>query len=277
MKRLKRFQIRGVPGHVERVSFDGRIVDYWSPQTPTRHLLIAHDGQNIFDIRTATRYRTWKMAQSAIRVSEKLGLTPPIIMGIFHSRSNENPLGRILDLAPEDPYQNGIPTPKNMETTVTPDELQGNKYLHQITDQIAPTISKELGIDLAEADTAIIGSSLGGLASLYALGKRPDFFTTALALSTHWSAGGNPLVDALINALPAPGKHKVWMSYGSKGHDADYGPFQKYADQKMVNAGWEEGRNFFSRRYEKSGHNAKSWAKYLDQPMEFWLNYKFSS
>jgi hypothetical protein len=143
MKRLKRFQIRGVPGHVERVSFDGRIVDYWSPQTPTRHLLIAHDGQNIFDIRTATRYRTWKMAQSAIRVSEKLGLTPPIIMGIFHSRSNENPLGRILDLAPEDPYQNGIPTPKNMETTVTPDELQGNKYLHQITDQIAPTISKE--------------------------------------------------------------------------------------------------------------------------------------
>ncbi|MEK6648872.1 MAG: alpha/beta hydrolase-fold protein [Actinomycetota bacterium] len=271
MERVERFQIRGVPGLVQRVSFDGRIVDYWSPQTPTHHLLIAHDGQNVFDRRTATHRSTWQMAQSAIRVSERLGITPPAIIGVFHSSSDKNPLGRILDLAPQDPYQNGIPTPRDMNISIAPEQLQGNRYLEQITDRIAPTISKELGINLAEANTAIIGSSMGGLASLYALGKRPDFFGTCLALSTHWPVGGNALVDALINALPVPGTHKIWMSYGTKGHDASYGPFQKYADQKMLEAGWRKNHDFTARQFEKSGHNEKSWAKYLDQPMRFWL------
>ena len=277
MERIKSFQIRGVPGHVERVNFEGRVVDYWSPQSPTRHLLIANDGQNVFDRRTSTGFKTWKMAQSAIRVSKRLGLTPPAIIGIFHSRSNENPLGRILDLAPQDPFQHGIPTPAHMQSPVTPDQLQGNLYLQQITDHIAPEISRKLGINLANTDIAIIGSSLGGLASLYALGKRPDFFATSMALSTHWPAGGMALVDALIAELPAPGTNKIWMSYGTKGHDALYGPFQKYADQKMLEAGWRQGYDFFSRRYERSGHNERSWAKYLDQPMEFWLNSKFNS
>lgn len=271
MERIKRFQIRSVPGEVERVSFDGRIVDYWSPQVPTKHLLIAHDGQNVFDPRTATRRKTWQMAQSAIRVSKKLGIAPPAIIGVFHSTSGANPWGRILDLAPQDPYQNGVTTPKEMITSVTPSQLQGNKYLQQITDLIAPAICEELGIDLSKTETAVIGSSMGGLASLYALGKRPDYFSACLALSTHWTAGESALVDALVDALPKPGNHKIWMSHGTRGLDAGYGPFQKYADHKMLEAGWRVGHDFYSRLYEKSGHNEKSWAKYLDQPVRFWL------
>jgi len=271
MEAVERFQIRGVAGGVERVNFDGRIVDYWSPQTPTRHLLIAHDGQNVFDPRTATRHRTWKMVQSAIRVSAQLGLTPPAVIGVFHSRSEENPFGRIMDLAPQDPYQNGVSASTNTKPPISADQLQGNSYLREITDVIAPTICHTLDLDLSKTYTAVIGSSMGGLASLYALGKRPDFFSTALALSTHWTAGGDALVDALMDALPPPGNHRVWMSYGTKGHDADYGPFQKYADQKMMDMGWRNGQDFLSRRYERSGHNERSWAKYLDQPMRFWL------
>lgn len=271
MERIKRFQIRGVPGRVERVNFDGRIVDYWSPQNATQHLLIAHDGQNVFDRRTATHHRTWQMTQSAIRVSKKLDITPPAIIGVFHSSSDKNPWGRILDLAPQDPFQNGITAPNETITSVTPDQLQGNKYLQQITDLIAPTICQELGMDSSKINTAIIGSSMGGLASLYALGKRPDYFTTCLALSTHWTAGENGLVDALIDALPRPGSHKIWMSYGTKGLDAGYEPFQKYANSKMLGAGWRLGYDFSTRHYDKSGHNEKSWARYLDQPMEFWL------
>jgi predicted alpha/beta superfamily hydrolase len=271
MERLERFQIRGVPGLVQRVSFDGRIVDYWSPRTPTHHLLIAHDGQNIFDPRTATRRRTWKMAQSAIRVSEKLKIAPPAIIAVFHSKNDQNPWGRILDLTPQDSYQNDVSAPDDIRTSITPNQLQGNRYLEQITEHITPAICKELDINLSPTHTAIIGSSMGGLAALYALGKRPDFFTTSLALSTHWTVGGDALVDSLINALPSPSTHKIWMSYGTRGLDATYGPFQKYADRKMREAGWREGHDFSTHRFEKSGHNEKSWAKYLDQPMEFWL------
>ena len=83
MELIKRYQVRGVPGEVSRVNFAGRTVDYWIPRGTTQHLLIAHDGQNVFDGKTSTHRRsTWEMAQSAIRVSEQLGITPPAIIAV---------------------------------------------------------------------------------------------------------------------------------------------------------------------------------------------------
>ena len=76
----------------------------------------------------------------------------------------------------------------------------------------------------------MIGSSMGGLSTLYALAEHSDKFHTALALSTHWSLGGIPLVEALIKELPATGIHNIYMSRGTKGLDADYEPFQLHAD-----------------------------------------------
>ena len=55
MQRIKRFQIRGVPGWVTRVIIEDRTVGYWAPEKATDHLLVAHDGQNVFDGHTATR------------------------------------------------------------------------------------------------------------------------------------------------------------------------------------------------------------------------------
>ena len=271
MEHETRYQVSGIPGHVHRSVFHGRTVDYWAPIKTSSHMLIAHDGQNIFDHRTATRHRTWKMAQSAIRVSAELGITPPIIIGVFHGQTKENPWGRLKDLAPQDPFQNGVRAPDGNVPPVASEELMGNAYLHQLTDGIAPAISHKLGLNLNDLDKAVIGSSMGGLASLYAIGKRPDFFSTALALSTHWIAGGRPLVDALIDLLPPPGEHKIWMSHGTRGHDAKYGPLQSYADSKMKEAGWKLEKDFRSHVYRKSGHNERSWARYLDQPMKFWL------
>ena len=270
MKQVKSFQIRRVSGAVNRVEFDGRLVDYWSPAVPTQHLLIAHDGQNIFDRATSTHRTTWQMAQSAIRVSNEIGIIPPAIIGVFHSRSATNPWGRILDLAPQDPFQNGVPAYQASDE-ISLENLQGNNYLDQITNVIAPTICQNLRLDISKLDKAIIGSSLGGLASLYAIAKRPDFFTTALALSTHWTAGEIPLVEAMLDSLPKPGQHKIWMSRGTRGHDAHYGDFQDYADKKMLRAGWREGEDFITQVYKRSGHNERSWRKYLDQPMKFWL------
>jgi hypothetical protein len=57
MELIKRYQVRGVPGEVNRVHFDGRTVDFWIPRGDTQHLLIAHDGQNVFDGKTSTHRR----------------------------------------------------------------------------------------------------------------------------------------------------------------------------------------------------------------------------
>ncbi len=270
MERIDRYQIRGVRQPIERLNFDGRLVDFWNPGAPTKNLLIAHDGQNVFKRDAFSGRRSWRMVQSAIKVAGELGIAPPVIIAIFHSRSPENPWGRILDLAPQDPYQNGVSAAGQANDEISLEDLQGNKYLEQITEVITPAICEDLGLNISSLNKAVIGSSMGGLASLYAISKRPDFFTTSLALSTHWLAGERPLVDVLIDSLPTPGTNRIWMSHGTSGHDSKYGPFQKYADQKMRDAGWSEV-DFSTRVYNRSGHNERSWAKYLADPIRFWL------
>lgn len=268
MKEIKRFQIRGVAGDISRVEFDGRTVDYWLPKSPTQHLLIAHDGQNIFDGHTSThRGQTWQLAQSAIRVSYSLGITPPAIIAVWHSSSQENPWGRGKDLVPEKYFKEGLQVHGSFAKDFNPSLLHGDAYLAKIFDEYVPAIAPAF----EPRNTAMIGSSMGALATLYALAQFPDRFTTALALSTHWPFGANPLVEKTIQSLPKPGVFKVWMSHGTKGLDSEYAPFQRLADQLMLERGYQH-HNFVSKVYNRSGHNERSWAKYLDQPMRFWLN-----
>ena len=268
MKEIKRFQIRGVAGEVKRVDFDGRIIDYWLPKEPATHLLIAHDGQNVFDGRTSThRGQTWKMAQSTTRVSKELGITPPAIIGVWHSGSKQDPWGRGKDLVPQRYFQDGIAVHNDFAAVFQPELLHGDRYLQTILGKYVPAIAP----GILAANTAMIGSSMGGLATLYAVAQFPDRFATALALSTHWPFGGNALVERTIAELPNPTKHKIWMSHGTKGLDSAYAPFQHYADKLMHERGYLP-HNSVSKVYERSGHNERSWAKYLDQPMRFWLN-----
>ena len=267
MREISHYQIRGVPGHVQRLDFDGRLVDYWSPPRPT-HLLIAHDGQNVFDPRTATRRRTWRMAQNAIKVFEDYGLTPPAIIGVFHSSTKSNPMGRVKDLTPQKAFQSGVKP--LIQSDLQSDDLNGDFYQSLIAEEIVPKISERINVNIPFENTAMIGSSMGGLATLNALGLRKDFFSTALSFSPHWVIGGNSLVDNLLADLPNPGKHKVWMSRGDRKLDATYKNDQDYADSRMRELGWRS--DYQSKIYRKHGHNEKAWAKQVDDAFRFWLS-----
>lgn len=269
MQEIKRYQVRGLPGEVNRTAFGQRIVDFWVPEGGSDRVLIAHDGQNIFDRRTATFVYTWRLGQSAIRVAREFNEKPPLVIGIFHSSSKSDPHGRGKDLTPEDPFKNGVKP--LVEGTFSSEELRGNEYLSEIFNSIVPTIAEKTNSNLAPEGTAMIGSSMGGLATLYALTRHPEKFATALALSTHWPIGGYPLVDWLTTNIPNDGSRKVWMSRGTKGLDASYPPFQDYADKRMSELGWRDS-NFKSKVFHRTTHNERSWASYVDEPLRFWLS-----
>ena len=272
MKAIKQFQVRGIPGEVVRISIGDRIIDYWAPKGPTDTLLIAHDGQNIFDGKTSThRRRTWEVGQSVNRISAEIGSTPPAVIAIWNGNSKANPWARVKELAPEKVLRGGVKVIISDVIPVTVDELYGDQYLDEIFSTIVPAIADNLEIERTPEKTAMIGSSMGGLSTLYAADQHRDMFHTALALSTHWILGGDPLVDALIGNLPDPRKHKIYMSHGTKGHDAHYGPHQKRADQLMLGKGYREGSDFLTKVHVRTGHNEKSWASYIDEPISFWL------
>jgi len=204
------------------------------------------------------------MAQTAIHVSQELGINPPAIIAVWHSSTKENPWGRAQDLAPqrfftEDAYIDPRWKLKDPSFVVKSDE-----YLDQIFNSIVPTIFPES----APEKTAVIGSSMGGLATLYAAITHPEKFTTALALSTHWIISDQEFARKMVDALPL--SHKIWMSRGNKGLDAEYPPLQDFVDQLMAKRGF--GNRYISKSYNRSGHNERSWAKYLNEPLRFWLS-----
>jgi hypothetical protein len=242
MKEIKRFQVRGIPDQVTRADFAGRIVDFWAPEGGSDSVLIAHDGQNIFDPRTATHLRqTWRLTQNAIRVAKENHKKPPLVIGIFHSSNKQDPYGRIKDLSPEDAFHSGM-KPSNPITTLDIKDLRGNE----------------------------LGSSMGGLATLYAAAKFSDYFHTTLAFSPHWVLAGNPLVEYLIENLQQHPERKLWMSRGTKGLDSSYQPFQEFADELARKKGWHS--NFVTKVYHRTGHNERSWSSYVDEALRFWLS-----
>jgi predicted alpha/beta superfamily hydrolase len=264
MQEIKRFQIRGVPGEVVRTRFQDRTVDYWTPRGGSDHLLIAHDGQNVFDGTTSTYPRqTWKMAQSAIDVANQIGIKPPTIIGVWHSATKNNPWGRAKDLAPEKFFTSDAYVDPRWAINDPAVKIHSDAYLNQIFNEIVPAIVSAYSPE----NTAVIGSSMGGLATLYAAIQHPDKFSTALALSPHWIISDQNFARSMVEALPLT--HKIWMSRGDKGLDKEYPPLQNYVDELMRKRGFTN--NFETKVYKRSGHNERSWAKYLNDPLRFWL------
>ena len=264
MQEIKRFQIRGVPGEVVRTRFEERIVDYWIPRGGSDHLLIAHDGQNVFDGTSSThRRQTWKMAQAAIDVANEVGIKPPTIIGVWHSATKNNPWGRAKDLAPEKFFTSSTYVDPRWAINDPSVVLHSDAYLHKIFNEIVPAI---VGAYSPEK-TAVIGSSMGGLATLYAAIQHPDKFSTALALSPHWVISNDDFLRSFVAEIPL--SMNVWLSIGTRGLDAEYRRSHELAKNLLIERGMSQ--TLKTRVFEKSGHNERSWARDVKEPLQFWL------
>jgi predicted alpha/beta superfamily hydrolase len=281
MKFLEDFQVRGITGYVSKVKFGDRTVDFWAPRNPGSHVIVAYDGQNVLDKRNIGinphQRATWELAQSVKRIAELHHITPPTVICVYHTPYLEDNLGRVKEYTPakymsrkEDwaLESNGLYRDK-VETFIG--DLDGDELIADITERIVPTITDHLGQSIDASKTAILGASMGGLAAIYATIQRPDFFHTALSFSPHWVIGGNALAEKMMSDFPAPGRHKLWMSRGTKGLDALYEESQDCADSLIRSRGYRDNHNLITRTLIKGAHTNATWARYVPAALDFWL------
>ena len=281
MLEVEKFQVRGLSGFVHKVKFGNRTVDYWAPQNPGEHLLVAHDGQNVLDKRNIGinphQRATWELGGSSVRAAEKRGLTPPTLVCIYHTPYNQNEIGRVTEYAPaaymrspEDwmhesygLYRENVPTLINA--------LVADHFLDEITNVIVPSITARIGQTIRPETTAVLGASMGGLAAIYAAIRKPDFFHTSLSFSPHWVLGGDALAEKMMKEFPAPGHHKLWMSRGTKGLDARYEQSQDLANKLIQERGYRSSIDYIGRTLHRGAHSNATWARYLPSALNFWL------
>jgi len=270
MELVAAYEIPSVEGLVTRVKFGNRVVEYWGGGANSKNLLIAHDGQCIFDVRTAKRNTTWQLAENASNIAREFNSPNPLIIAIWHQGEVGDSVSRGLDLSPEDYFKSGIQLfPKNGPFDLN--AVEGNKYLREIFEIYLPAILSKTRTEATPERTAMIGASRGALSTLYALSKFPEKFHTALAHSTHWPIGGNPLVKLTIENLPKPGFHTIWMAHGTEGFDSEYEPFQNYAHQLLAKRGYVIGKDFTFNMYPGAGHTEAAWAEQSRDSLRNWF------
>jgi predicted alpha/beta superfamily hydrolase len=240
--------------------------DYEQQPKVQYSVLYMHDGQNLFNPKTATAGETWGVAETLSRLMNAGTIRPTLIVGIFNSPH------RMTEYWPERPltHPNGKKLLQKFRAAAQ-QPLSADKYLRFLVGELKPFIDRTYRTQPVRKETFIMGSSMGGLISLYALCEYPAIFQGAGCVSTHWPVVEGVIVPYLEEALPQAGQHKLYFDYGTATLDALYPPLQKPVDALMPRKGYRAGEDWLTRRFEGAEHNEPAWRARVDIPLTFLL------
>lgn len=247
--------------------------DVWTPDGYSifkKHpVLYMHDGQMLFDADKCWNHKAWEMDDAAGRLITSDSITPIIIVGIHNLPT------RLCDYMPAqyDSLMAEGGEKAEMDKLFT-GRKRGGEYVSAIVNTIKPIVDAEYHTNPAQEATAIMGSSMGGLISLYAICAYPDVFSSAICMSTHFSTSAErpELADAMykytVTHLPNPATHKFYFDNGTMPCDDAYIPFfNKMADTLKAN-GYGES-NLLCREFPGHWHSEEYWASRVNIPLKF--------
>ncbi|MHC1731639.1 MAG: alpha/beta hydrolase [Bacteroidales bacterium] len=277
------------PGTVTRVSLsssetgEARNIDIWLPEdydtTKKYAVIYMHDGQMLFDSTTTWNRQEWGADETVSLLMAGNQIKPSIIVGIWNNDKIRYP-----EYYPEKSLKFlGKRYQARLARRYSLGQGLADKYLRFIAMDIKPYIDSRYSTYTDAANTVIMGSSMGGLISLYALCEYPDLFGGAGCLSTHSPMKGvnlftkrdNRLARAfrkyLSEKLPDPENHQIYFDYGTETLDKFYEPYQKKIDAVMESKGYSPDTNWKTIKYEGDDHSERSWSRRLDIPLIFLL------
>lgn len=265
---------------------DPRNISVWlpadyDPNGAPYAVIYMQDGQNLFDPANAYGGTAWGVDVVLARLLGAGRIRRAIVVGIWNTPK------RLREYMPAQVF---VRLPVDDRTRLaalysgTPDS---DAYLRFIVHEVKPFIDRRYRTSRKARDTLAMGSSMGGLISLYAMTRYPQVFGGAACLSSHWPlflpSGDAPMPDADMDAvarafegylrarLPMPGTHRLWFDHGDRTLDRFYAPFQQRIDRAVESLGWVRGRDFESRFFPGAAHDERSWHDRLDQPLLFML------
>ena len=270
-------------GHIERLAnfpsryVSARHIDVWLPDgyAPGRRYAVLYmmDGQMLFDPTITWNKQAWGAERTLAQLLAAGQVRDTIIVGIAN-----NPTLRHAEFFPEKalPY-----LPRSVRETFVREALHGkplaDRYLRFLVRELKPAIDARFQTLPDRDNTFIMGSSMGGIVSLYAISEYPDVFGGAACLSTHWIGtfqvnAAMPLAEFSYfqSHLPDPATHRLYMDRGTHDLDANYADAQPLADDLVRDRGYSD-TNFSSRVFEGAGHTEKDWSARLDVPLLFLL------
>jgi predicted alpha/beta superfamily hydrolase len=235
--------------------------EYDDPASAERRypVLYMHDGQNLFQ-KHAGIPAEWGVDETAVRLIKDGEVEPFIVVGIPNA-GNE----RLSEYLP-------VKAMKDVEP-------RGEQYVEWILHEVMPRVERAVRVKTGPEDTAIGGSSLGGLISLYATVRHPETFGKVLIESPSLVLGGREIwKDVVGEAKVVPSRAFLAMGGSEAGDDVK----GKSESQKLMQAATDL-KQWLKERGGVGGagseqllviedgakHNESAWAARLPKAMKF--------
>lgn len=218
---------------------------------PTRRFPVfyLHDGQNLIDPRTSfVPHRTWQAHTAADNLTRSGEIEPVILVGI-----------------------NNTGVRRMAEYTHTRDSRRGGgdggRYARLLVQELKPLIDRTFRTLPDAANTAIGGSSLGGLVSLSIALDYPDIFAKAAVLSPSVWWNQRAILHRVGGARPKPNL-RIWLDMGTAEglrhlRDTDL------LHRRLLQRGWRDDIDLAYLRAPNALHDESAWAARFPQVLRF--------
>jgi predicted alpha/beta superfamily hydrolase len=215
-------------------------------------VLYLHDGQNVFDQATAFADE-WRVDETAQQLITTRRIEPLIIVAVYNGGDQR------VD-----------------EYTPTPDPAKGGGaggggradiYGRTLVEELKPFIDATYRTLADPAHTAMGGSSLGGLLTLYLGLRYPTTFgkLAALSPSVWWDDG---VIVREVEALPRKTSQRIWLDAGTR-EGVDVIPDVRRLRDALVGKGWSIAEDLMYFEARGGEHNERSWAKRVGPFLKF--------
>ncbi|HUN66988.1 MAG TPA: alpha/beta hydrolase-fold protein [Bacteroidota bacterium] len=205
-------------------------------------VLYMHDGQNIIDPATSTFGYDWRVDEVGDSLMKAGLLREMIVVGIYN-------------------------TPDRMSEYR--DTAAGVAYGKFIVGRVKPMIDSLYRTLPDRKNTAIMGSSLGGLISFLCAWWYPDVFGQAACLSTVFLPQYTAVISTVRSTDVIPNRVRLYLDCGGAGGDETLKPGIDSMRTLLLGRGYADGKDLVTFFDTTAVHNEKAWAHRLWRPLLF--------
>lgn len=265
---------------------DPRRVTVWLPPgydagREAAGVLYMHDGQNLFDKANAP-FGEWGVDEVLSDLIARDAVPQTLVVGVWNTSK------RYIEYGPA-ALMEAVPEPtRSALRAQAKGPLESDAYLQFLVEELKPFIDRTYRTRPGREHTSLMGSSMGGLISLYAGLTYPEVFGALGCVSTHWPLGGGEgpgvsrdqwradvtagITTYLERTLPSPPRTRFYFDHGDQNLDSNYAPYQARVDAIFAAKGYRRGHDFESLAFPGADHNEPSWNRRLTIPLKFLLN-----
>jgi predicted alpha/beta superfamily hydrolase len=146
----------------------------------------------------------------------------------------------------------------------------GGAYLEWLVESVKPLVDRSFPTRRDREGTGTLGSSLGGLISLYAAAKYPDVFGFVGAISPSVRWHDSEIIQPYRDWPETRPRPRIHLDMGGREWRGAFEEVRRFRDT-LVENGWREDidLNYLEERY--GTHNEESWGRRLPGALRFLL------